>query len=187
MAAAPKHGEAGAELIRDYVEGAIAAAESLEPRLRGFAGEGDDEDVQAAFAAHADQTRQQCQRLLARLEQLGGRASDPKDVPAQAIEAGSQIPHEEQIQEEGTVQHLVAAYGLESGECAVYNVLASIAAAAGDQATEALAREIQAEKENAAKKIFGFIRSRSKIAYNMLTPNELDPAIETKAFDSRVV
>jgi ferritin-like metal-binding protein YciE len=187
MAAAPKRDEASAELIRTYLEDAIGTAKRFETQLRQFAREGDDEDVQAAFSAYAEEARQQHERLAGRLEQLGGRTEEAVRAPVGAIEPASQIPQEEHIREEGTVQHLVAAYAAESGECALYNVLASIAAAAGDRATEALSREIQEEKEKSAKRVFGFIRSRSKIAYNMLTPNELDPAIETKAFDNRVI
>jgi len=81
----------------------------------------------------------------------------------------------------------VSAFGMEAGECAFYEALAASAAVAADGPTEALARQIEREKQLAAKKVFSLIRSRSKIAFNMLTPNELDPAVETKAFDNRVV
>lgn len=185
MASAPKRAEAGKELICNYLEARIAAARRLETELRDFAGQGDDEDVQAAFTAQAEESQRQYQRLVLRLQQLGGAPLSNESGPG-TIEAAPQIPLEEHIEEEGTVQHLVAAYAAETRERASYKVLASIAGAAGDQETAALAREIEAEKENAAKRIFGFIRTRSKIAYNMLTPNELDPAVETKAFDSRV-
>lgn len=41
--------------------------------------------------------------------------------------------------------------------------------------------------EQAASAIFHLIPTRSKIAFNMLTPNELDPSVETRASDSRLV
>jgi ferritin-like metal-binding protein YciE len=179
--------ETSADLIRGYLEDAIAAEKGFEAELREFAGEGDDEDVQAAFAAHANQTRHQQERLAERLQQLGPRISTSAHTLAHALERAPQVPQAGHIQEERTVQHLIAAFGGEMSECAFYEALATIAAAAADADTESLAREIQAEENEAGKKFFSLIRSRSKIAYNMLTPNELDPAVETKAFDNRVV
>jgi ferritin-like metal-binding protein YciE len=82
--------------------------------------------------------------------------------------------------EEQLVQNLITAYCVETGECAMYEALAVSARTAGDSETEALAREIQAEEVRAAEKIFRFLPSRSKIAFNVLTAGELDPAVETK-------
>jgi ferritin-like metal-binding protein YciE len=179
--------ENSADLICGYLDDAVTAAKSFEAELRKFAGEGDDEDVQRAFAAHAGETQCQYERLLEQLEQLGGHSSGAAHSLARAFEVSSQIPPAGDIQEERTVQHLIATFGVEAGECAFYEALACIAAASGDTKTELLARQIQGEHEQAGKKLFSFIRSRSKIAYNMLTPNELDPAVETKAFDNPVV
>lgn len=179
--------ETSADLIRGYVEEAIAAEKSFEAQLRKFADEGDDEDVQAAFAAHADQTQNQHERLAERLEQLGSRTSNAVHPLPRALELTQQVSEAGHIQEELTVQHLIIAYAMEMSESAFYEALATIAVAATDTETEALARQIQAEEQEAGKKFFSLIRSRSKIAYNMLTPNELDPAVETKAFDNRVV
>jgi ferritin-like metal-binding protein YciE len=177
--------ESSADLISSYLDEAIAIAKSLEAELRGFASEGDDEDVQATFATHADQTRRQQELLVQRLEQLGSKASGAARAVGHAFE--TQTAELGDIEEERTVGHLITAFGAETSQCAFYEALANIAAAAADPATEALARQIQAEEEQAGKKFFSFIRSRSKIAYNMLTPNELDPAVETKAFDNPVV
>jgi hypothetical protein len=58
--------------------------------------------------------------------------------------------------------------------------------AAGDPETERLAREIQSEERQAAELIFRFIPSRSKIAFNLVTPHEIDPAIDTKAPGDRI-
>lgn len=179
--------ENSADLICSYLDEAISAEKSFEAELRKFAGEGDDDDVQTAFAAHAEQTRYQHQRLADRLQALGGSASGEAHGLAHAFETAPQVSQTGDIQEERAVQHLITAFGVETGECAFYETLAAIAAASGDIKTEALARQIQAEEEEAAKRLFSFIRSRSKIAYNMLTPNELDPAIETKAFSNPVV
>lgn len=179
--------ENSTNLICSYLDDGITAAKNFEAELRTFAGEGDDDDVQAAFALYADQTRRQRERLAQRLQELGGKPSDAAHGLAHAFEITPQLPQLGDIQEERTVQHLITAFGIETGECAFYEALASVAAASADTTTEALARQMQAEDEQAGKKFFSFIRSRSKIAYNMLTPNELDPAVETKAFDNPVV
>lgn len=179
--------EDAAGLICSYLDEAITAEKRFEVELRKFAGEGDDEDVQAAFAAHADQTRRQQDRLAERLEQLGPQPSGAAHGLARTFDVTAQIPQTREIQEERTVQHLITAFGIEAAECAFYEELANIASALADSSTETLSRQIQAEEEQAGKKLFSFIRSRSKIAYNMLTPNELDPAVETKAFDNPVV
>jgi rubrerythrin len=177
--------ETGTNLLRRYLDEAIAAASGFEAQLRKFAAEGDDEDVQAAFAAHADEARYQAERLARRLQQMGGSVSGSEHASAKDIVPP--IPQTGRREEERTLQHLIATFGEESSESAFYEVLAAVAAASRDAETESLARQIQAEEQRAAKKFFSFIRSRSKIAFNMLTPNELDPAVETKAFDNPVV
>ncbi len=78
------------------------------------------------------------------------------------------------------VQNLITALCVETGEMAMYEALASVAAAAGDGTTELLAREIQAEEQRTAEKLFHFLPTRSKIAFNVLTAGEVDPSVETK-------
>lgn len=192
IAVAPKGGERdiahdSAALICGYLNDAISAGKGFESELRKFAGEGDDEDVQAAFSTRAEHTKRQQELLLERLQQLGGGILTDSDTFAHVFGVVAQSAPSDEIQEERAVYRLVTAYGIEQAEGAFYETLAAIAAAAADKTTEALARQIQAEKQQAGKKFFSFIRSRSKIAYNMLTPNELDPAVDTKAFDNPVV
>jgi rubrerythrin len=91
------------------------------------------------------------------------------------------------IPEERLVQNLLTAFTAAKSECAMYEVLANVARTDGDSATEALAREIQAEEQRAAEKFFHFLPTRSKIAFNMLTANEIDPSVETKAPDNRLI
>ncbi len=171
--------------VRRLLNEAVISAASLETVFRKFAAEGDDEDVQTAFVAQADTARIQQERLTERLDRFG-------EVPANTKESGVPdftLPVLEtgHIQEERTVHHLITAFAIQAGACAFFEVLANTAAAVADEETRALAKQMQEEPQAAAAKMFSFIRSRSKIAYNMLTPNELDPAVETKAFDNRVV
>jgi ferritin-like metal-binding protein YciE len=169
-----------AELIRQYLVDAIAAEKAFEVQLRSFAAEGDDEDVQLAFGEHAEETRLQHERLSAHLRSFG--SAEPKaesslaalsELPPKLAQAGSTV-------EERLVQHLISAFCIETGECAMYEALAAVAHAVGDVDTEALAREIQAEERQAAEKIWHFLPTRSKIAFNVLTADEIDPAVETK-------
>ena len=176
-----------AALISDYLNDAISAGKVFEAELCKFAREGDDEDVQAAFSTLAEQTRRQQKRLLERLQQMGGGISTDGHAFAHVFEAVAQPLSSGEIQEERLVYRLVTAYGIEQAWCAFYEALGAVAAAGADTTTEGLARQIQSEEQQVGKKLFSFIRSRSKIAYNMLTPNELDPAVDTKAFDNPVV
>ncbi len=177
----------GTHLLRRYLANAIAAERGFETHLSEFANQGDDLDVQVVFRSQADEMRTNYQRLTARLEQLGGPETGVGSALSELVESAPQMSESGRIQEEQTLQNLIAAFGIEASECAMHEVVASVAAAADDAATESLAREIQAQKREAAKRIFSFLSSRSKIAYNMLTPHELDPAVETKTFQNRVV
>ena len=64
--------ETSSEVLKRYLQDAIAAEKSFETQLRGFSREGDDSEAKAAFAQHAAETRSQHERLTARLEALGG-------------------------------------------------------------------------------------------------------------------
>lgn len=179
--------ETSGSVIKRYIEDAIAAERSFEERLRGFAGEGDDAEVQAAFLTHAEETSVQQERLEARLEALGGGTSAVKSFLDQLFTFTSKSTQAGHSQDERLVQNLILAFAMEKSECAMYEALATVAAAAGDAATEELARDIQAQESETADKLWRFIPSRSKIAFNVLTAGEIDPAIETKAPDDRLV
>jgi ferritin-like metal-binding protein YciE len=168
------------DLIRGYLADAIAAEKAFEAQLRGFADQGDDDDVKAVFAAHADETRSQCERLTARLRDLGGDASALKDATGHAFGVGATAPQIGHIQEERTVQNLILAYTVETSEYAMYEVLGLLARQAGDDVTARLATEIQAEEMRTAQKVFHFLPTRSIIAYNMLTVSEVDTSVATK-------
>jgi ferritin-like metal-binding protein YciE len=179
--------ETSSSLIRRYLEDAIAAERTFETRLRGFAEEGDDVEVHAAFLTHADETRLQHERLAARLEALGGATSSVKGFFEQLFALVPKFTQVGHSADERLVQNLVIAFAIEQSECAMYEALATVAVAAGDAGTEQLAREIQAQESAAAGKLWRFIPSRSKIAFNLLTAGEIDPAIETKAPDDRLL
>lgn len=175
------------DVIRRYLEDAIAAEKSFEPQLEGFAREGDDEEVQAVFAIHAAETRRQYELLTSRLEELGGNPSTAKSLLAHVFGLAPKSAQVGHAPEERTTQNLIMAFTVENSECAMYEALAAAAEAAGDDVTGALAREIQAEERQTAEKIWRFIATRAKIAFNLLTAAETDPSVNTRTADNRLI
>jgi ferritin-like metal-binding protein YciE len=179
--------EPAAQLLSRYLDDAISAERSFESQLRSFAEQGDDDEVQTAFRIHADRTRTHCERLTRRLEELGGTPSAVKTAMAEVYGLAPKLSLAGQVAEDRIVENLIAAVAMETGECAMYEALAAVALAAGDAPTERLAREIQSEERHTADLLSRFIPSRSKIAFNVVTPHEIDPAVDTKAPDDRLL
>ena len=164
--------ETSIEVLQRYLQDAIAAEKSFETQLQGFANEGDDAAVKAAFHQHALETRQQYERLTARLEALGGSPSGAKSLLAHIFGLSpktAQIGHEK---EERTTQNLMMAYAVENSEMAMYESLATVAEAAGDTQTASLARSIQAEEKATAEKIWKLIPAAAIAAYERITRGE---------------
>lgn len=177
-----------AGVVRQHVEDAIAAEKAFEKQLREISRDrNDDDDVQAFFAAHADQTKTQHERLATRLGGYPELDGDDASNLAALLNLGPHIEQPGAIAEERTLQNLLTVYTIETGECAMYEALARVARAAGDIETEQLARQLQNEERLAADGIWHFLPSRSKIAFNMLTISEIDPAVETKMADDRII
>ena len=157
--------ETSVDVIKRYLEDAIAAEKSFETQLEGFSKEGDDTVAQAAFRQHALETRIQYERLTARLEALGGSPSGAKSFLAHIFglsPKAAQIGHEK---EERTTQNLMMAYAVENSEIAMYEALASVAEAAGDSQTATLAREIQAQEKTTAEKVWKLLPIAAVQAY----------------------
>ncbi len=164
--------ETSIEVIKRYLEDAIAAEKSFETQLQGFANDGDDPAAKAAFHQHSLETRQQHERLTARLEALGGSPSGAKSLLAHIFGLSpktAQIGHEK---EERTTQNLITAYAVENSEIAMYESLAAVAEAAGDTQTADLARSIQAEEKTTAERIWKLIPSAAIAALQRLTGSE---------------
>jgi ferritin-like metal-binding protein YciE len=172
---------AAEQLIRTYLENVIAAEEAFAKRFREFANDGDDQEVQLAFADHADESTLLTERLKARLAKLGGDPSQTTTGLTVFLELAPSVAQLGNTREERVVQNLITAFCVEAGERAMYEALAVTAAAAGDVETEALARNAQAQEQSTAEKFLHFLPTRSKIAFNLITAHELDPAVETKS------
>ena len=160
--------ETSTDVIKRYLEDAIAAERSFETQLQGFAQEGDDAVAKAAFHQHALETKNQHERLTARLEALGGSPSTAKSLLAHIFGLSpktAQIGHEK---DERTTQNLMMAYAVENSEIAMYEALATVAEAAGDTVTVSLARDIQSQEAATAKKIMQMLPNAALTAYQAL-------------------
>jgi hypothetical protein len=179
--------ENGNWLLRQLLASVAAAERSGEQQLREFgAAAGDDREVQSLFYESADSAKSHGQRIGMRLAELGATETSggPDFVPATA--AAPQIGRSAHISEEHLLHNLILASAMQAGKCALYKSLSAAASVAGDSATEVLAAELERNEQDTLERVRHFIPSRSKIAYNMLTLSEVDPAIETKAKDDRL-
>lgn len=173
--------ETSVDVIKRYLEDAIAAEKSFETQLEGFAKEGNNPAAQSAFSQHARETRRQYERLTSRLESLGGTTSSAKSFLAHVFGLApktAQIGHEK---EERTTQNLMMAFAVENSELAMYEALATVAETAGDGITAMLAREIQAEEKATAEKIWKLIPTAANDAFYKVTSGSNDPTIRTTA------
>lgn len=156
------------DIIKRYLQDAIAAENTFESQLRGMAKEGDDPQAHALFHQHAEETRSQIERLTARLKALGESPSTMKSFMAHMFAFApktAQMGHEEA---ERVTQNLMMAYAVEHSEVAMYESLATVAAAAGDQITASLARDIQAEEQRTADKVWAMIPTAATNALSKL-------------------
>ena len=163
--------ETSTDVVKRYLEDAIAAEKSFETQLQTFAKESDNAAAKQIFDQHALQTKSQHERLTVRLETLGGSSSGVKSFLAHIFGLSpkvAQIGHEK---EERTTQNLMMAYAVENSELAMYEALASIAEAAGDSETQSLARTIQSEEKSTAEKIWQLLPSAALEAYERLSNN----------------
>lgn len=164
--------ETSIEVIKRYLEDAIAAERSFETQLEGFSKEGDDATAQSLFRQHASETKMQHERLTARLEALGGSPSGTKSFLAHVFglsPKAAQIGHEK---EERTTQNLMMAFAVENSELAMYESLATVAEAAGDSQTAALAREIQAQEKATAEKIWKHLPTAAAESFRRISTDQ---------------
>jgi ferritin-like metal-binding protein YciE len=163
--------ETANEVVKRYLEDAIAAEKSFETQLDAFSKEGDNLEVRAAFAHHSVETKSQYQRLEMRLEALGGTSSPAKSFLAHLFGALPQTAKIGHLEEERTTQNLMIAFAVENSELAMYEALATVAEAAGDAITAKLAREIQKEEKAAAEIVWKHIPLAAAEAFvRVITP-----------------
>lgn len=167
------------EAISRYLEDAIAAERGVESQLQSMASDGDDDDVKGLLADGARLAHAQGERLAARFAESDVTVS-VKTVTASALAGMQRVAQLGHIQEERTVQNLIAGYSMQMAGCGMYHALEAAARTAGDASTAEIAAHARAEKQALAAKLFHLIPTRSIIVYNMLTVAEVDPSVETK-------
>jgi ferritin-like metal-binding protein YciE len=174
------------EVIAQYLSDSISAERAFEAQHRSLAEDGDDAEVQTWFETSAQRAASHIQLLSDRLSRLN--AAEPRDQHFlsglfAAIPKVAQMRH---TAEERVAQNLMKGFAQSKSASAMYLALQSAARAARDEQTADLAAQLAVEEQNAAEQIWHFLPSRSKIAYNILTAGEVDPAVETRAPDDRL-
>jgi ferritin-like metal-binding protein YciE len=157
------------EILKRSLQETIAAERSFESQLRTFSREVDDPQLARLFAEHAEETRAQHEQLSARLEELGGSPSAAKSALAHLYGVAPRAAQLAQEQSEPTIQDLIVAFAVESGEIAMYEALAIAAMAAGDPETEQLARRIQEEERITSDKVWRMLGPAARRSFEKLT------------------
>lgn len=163
--------ESSQEVIKRYLQDAIAAERKFETQLTAFSKDGDQAAVQTFFAEHARETRHQHERLTARLEALGGSPSTLKSFFAHIFNLAPGVAQMGHDPAEKNSQDLIMAYAIENGEVAMYEELAIVASFTGDSETEELARAIQAQERAAAAKVWDLIDTSCRRAFMKVISN----------------
>lgn len=140
--------------IARYLDDAIALEASGVTGLKDMISEATDPQDAAMFQQHLAETERQKQRLEARLHALGGTSNKLKDFINKIGIAATDMLHGGKDAGDKATRNLIQAYAIESLEIAMYESLYAAATQVGDTETAQLAREIQAEEEATAKKIF---------------------------------
>lgn len=174
------------EVIAGYLKEAISAEKGFETELRASAKNGDDSEVQTSFERAASKCLRRIEILGSRLEALNGTYRDGKSLLAEVLAMAPKAAQIGHIPEERLAQNLIAGFSMGKSGRAMYQALRSAALSAGDERTAELAGELGEEQENTAQEFWHFIPSRSKIAFNVLTAGEVDPAIETRSPGDRL-
>ena len=146
--------EASVDVIKRYLDDAIAAEKGFEAQLDDFAKQSDDAAVEELFQQHAVETKSQYERLTARLAELEGSPSTTKSLIAHLFGFGSRTAQMSSDSEERATQNLMFAFAVGNSEIAMYESLANIADAANDSDTADLARELQEQERATAGKIW---------------------------------
>ncbi len=140
--------------IARYIDDAIAVEASSVTGLKDMISEATDPQDAALFQQHLAETERQKDRLEARLKALGGTHGGLKDLVNKIGMAATDLLHGGKDAGDKATRNVIQAYTIENLEIAMYESLAAAATEAGDTETAALAKEIQAEEEAAAKKLF---------------------------------
>jgi ferritin-like metal-binding protein YciE len=152
------------DILRGYLEDAIAAEKSFEDQLLGFAKGENDPTARLMFEHHAAETKTQYEKLTERLKALGGSTSTFKSVLAHVFNASPSIAQIGYDAAERLTQHLMMAYAVENAEVAMYEALSEVARIAGEVQTADLALTIQKQEHETANKVWNQLSRTSQRA-----------------------
>lgn len=134
-----------------YLRDLHALEGQAEKLLEAGAGRVDDEHLEAAFRDHLEETRRHRQRIEGLLRERGAEPSRVKDTMLKA--GGLNLSAFFAVQPDSTTKLAGFAYAFENLEVAAYELLARVAARAGDEAVVSAAEEILAEERRAAERV----------------------------------
>jgi ferritin-like metal-binding protein YciE len=146
--------EASAEVVRRYLQDAIAAEESFETQFERFAGQSGSPEIDRIYRSHASEIKNHRKKLAARLDGLGGSIATTRGLLTHFLRLTPKIMQHRHATSAARVQNAVLAFAIENSEVALYEILANVAEAAGDTETASLTRSIQQEKKTSVAQIW---------------------------------
>jgi ferritin-like metal-binding protein YciE len=152
------------ERIHRYIEDAVALESSSITGLKDMISEATDPVDAALFQEHLAETELQKERLEAILHARGEHTNRLKDIMNKIGVAATDLLHVGKDAGDKATRNMLQAYSIENLEVATYESLYAAATEAGDTEVATLAKEIQAQEEAAAKKIFPRIAPLARAA-----------------------
>jgi UDP-glucose 4-epimerase len=134
-----------------YLRDAHALEGQAEELLEAGAERVDDEQLEAAFRDHLNETERHRERIAGLLHERGGRPSPVKDAVLKA--GGLNLSAFFGAQPDSTTKLAGFAFAFEQLEIAAYELLQRVAARAGDEEVVTAAEEILAEERRAAERV----------------------------------
>jgi UDP-glucose 4-epimerase len=134
-----------------YLRDVHALEGQAEKLLKSGAERVDDEHLETVFRAHLGETRHHRERIAALLDERGAKPSLAKDAMLKA--GGLNLTAFFGAQPDSTTKLAGFAFAFEHLEVAAYELLARVAARAGDEGVVAAAEEILAEERRAAERV----------------------------------
>lgn len=134
-----------------YLRDAHALEGQAEELLEASAERVDDEELEATFRDHHEETQRHRERIAGLLDERGGRPSLVKDAMLKA--GGLNLSAFFGAQPDSTTKLAAFAFAFEHLEIAAYELLQRVAARAGDEGVVAAAEEILAEERRAAERV----------------------------------
>lgn len=157
--------EKAVRFIREHLQDAIAAEKAFETQFRALSDDANNDQLRHILAQAAESARRDQERLARRLTELGGEISGIKSLVAQMAGTFPKFAELGSDPADRAVQSAIIAYAAGNCKIAMYETLAAVSDAAGDEDTATLARTIQEEPLAAAENIWVLIAPASEAAF----------------------